>query len=86
MKRRNPSILSKVMAEEGDEVPVGTIIASILKPGERPFTFKRVKREGSLSLGQACAEHMTWALLSMGRHYNCKIIWFQPVLPVRFQM
>jgi len=27
-------ILSKVMAEEGDEVPVGTIIAFILQPGE----------------------------------------------------
>jgi len=27
-------ILSKIMAEEGDEVPVGSIIAFILQPGE----------------------------------------------------
>lgn len=50
-------ILSKVMAKEGDEVPVGTTIAFILKPGEEaPEVETPVKVEAKAEKPEAKAE------------------------------
>jgi len=56
-----PGILSKIMANEGDEVPIGTTIAFILKPGEEapeveaPVTAK-AKEEPPKAEAEAKAE------------------------------